>query len=62
MVGEDIKGQRKQYRGDILQPWRSGILSKEYLTKYGSSGLDVSKDDIRNARNVWTEDTYYKPE
>ena|SRR3990167_10715480 len=65
LEGQDIKQQRKQYNPDILQPWRSGVLSKEYIKKYGTKGLNIEPGEEKKAKNVWSGDqvgyqTYYK--
>lgn len=52
---------RRAYKDDIIQPYRAGQLSKEYLNKYGTEGLhNVSQEEIKNARPVWGEDSFYK--
>ena len=57
---EDIKQQRKEYSDDILQPFRDGQLSREYLEKFGAKKrIVVTKQDAENAKNVWIEDKYY---
>lgn len=56
-TSEQIKEDRKLYSKDIIQPFRSGTLSKEYISTYGTKGIDVSKEDIKNAIN--TTDSYY---
>lgn len=57
---QSIKDQRKEYKDDIIQPWRDGHLSKEYLEKYGEKKrIVITKEDAKNARNVWTENSYY---
>ena len=48
-----IKESRKEYAKDTVQPFRGGVVSKEYIDLYGSESLGVSKQDIKNARNVW---------
>ena len=54
-VPERIKNDRKKYAKDILQPWRQGVLSKEYLDVYGSKGVGATKEDIKKAKNVWKD-------
>lgn len=56
----EIKESRKKYKDDILQKFRGDTASKEYISLYGSAGL--TKEQIKNARNVWTENSYYKEE
>lgn len=59
---ESIKQQRQEFADDLLQPFRGGVLSKEYLKKYGTKGIRVDQTDIQRAQNVWNDDTYYKGE
>jgi hypothetical protein len=60
MTGEDIKTDRKVYKKDILQPFREGVLSKEYVEAYGAQGINVTPDEVKNAKSVWIENEYYK--
>ena len=62
MVPESTKTDRKIYHDDILQPFREGVLSKEYLKKYGTKTIKVTPEDIKNAKEVWGENSYYKGE
>ena len=59
-TSESIKTQRKQYAQDILQPYNKGELSKEYLDRYGKGRLKATDREIKRAKKVWTDDTYYK--
>lgn len=45
-----IKEGRREYMADALQPFRDGVLSKEYVETYGKSGLSVPKEAYKNAR------------
>ncbi len=56
MVGDDIKQQRKDYTRSVIQPYRQGELSKEYLDAYGTKGIKATPQEVRKARNVWTGD------
>ena len=58
-TSSEVKEARKKHRDDIIQPFRKGELSKEYLNKYGTKGIKVSKEEVKKAKNVWNED-YYK--
>jgi hypothetical protein len=62
VVPESTKSSRKQFRRDILQPFRGGVLSKEYLQAYGTKGINVDAQEIKNAKNVWKENSYYEGE
>lgn len=52
-TSESIKQQRKDSTSDIIQPYRKGELSKEYIEKYGTKRLKVTPEEIANAKNVW---------
>lgn len=55
-VPDRIKDERLKYRKDIVQPFRDGQLSKEYVDTYGTRGLHgVTKDDVKKAKPVWTD-------
>lgn len=52
-TSESIKLQRRERKDDIIQPFRKGELSKEYIEKYGTKRLKVTPEEIRKAKNVW---------
>ena len=52
---DNIRDQRLAYRRDILQPFHNGVLSKEYLEEYGTSGIKVSKNQIKNAKYTYKD-------
>ena len=62
-TSEDIKQQRVDYADDIIQPYRSGDVSKKYIQKYGTKGIEVTEKEIKKAMDgpdVWSrDDTYY---
>jgi len=47
---DDIKEQRKVHADDIIQPYREGVLSSEYVEKYGNKRL-ANKTD--KPEKVW---------
>ena len=47
---DSIRSQRREYKRDILQPFRDGVISKEYVDEYGTQGISVPKKMIDNAR------------
>ena len=47
---DKIKDERREYGRDILQPWHGGVLSKEYVQEYGTSGIEATKEQVKNAR------------
>jgi hypothetical protein len=55
-VPDRIKQERIKHAKDIVQPWRSGELSKEYIDAHGTKGLNVTQDQVKNAKNVWKGD------
>lgn len=59
-IPDRILEDRKAHAKDILQPYRDGTLSKEYLKEYGTKGIQPTKDQLKGAKKVWTEDSYYK--
>lgn len=52
-----IREERKEYSRDILQRYRGNTPSLEYIKQYGTNGF--TKEEIKQARNVWTEDQPY---
>lgn len=56
---DDIKTQRKSGKDQMIQPFRNGIVSKEYLDKYGSKYIKVTDQEVKTAKNVWPESQYY---
>lgn len=56
-VPEETREQRKQYADDIVQPYRAGTVSLEYVKKYGSERF--TKEELKDARNVWIENQPY---
>lgn len=56
MTSQTVKEERDKYARSIVQPYRNGVLSKEYLDMYGTKGINPSDKDIKGAKNVWTGD------
>lgn len=51
---ESIKNQRRAYFTDIVQPYSAdGILSKEWLESYGTTGIKATKKEIKNAKYIY---------
>ncbi|KKL10755.1 hypothetical protein LCGC14_2552680, partial [marine sediment metagenome] len=50
---ENIKDERLEYRKDILQPWHNGVLSKEYVEEYGTTGIEATKKQVKNAKYTY---------
>lgn len=62
---ESIKQERIDYADDILKPYRSGEVSKRYIQKYGTKGIEVTEKEVKKAMNepdVWSGDdnSYYR--
>jgi len=57
---DEIKQDREKYADDILQRQRGSTPSLEYIKKYGAEGF--TKEEVKAARNVWTENNYYTPD
>ena len=57
---DSVKQSRKEYADDIIQSSRDGVLSKERLDKYGTKGLKVTEEQVKNARYVWNDIKPYK--
>ena len=59
---QKVKDERKQYRNDMVQPFRSGELSKEYVDLYPNQvkGMlkdgTITKDQVKKAKEVWKGD------
>lgn len=56
IVPQYIKDQRKH--PDVIQPFRNGKLSKEYVDTYGTKHIKATPEEIKKAKNVW--DGFYR--
>lgn len=54
-VPDRIREERKMFKNDLIQPFRDGQLSKEFVDLYGTKNLDVTDKEVRNAKNVWQD-------
>lgn len=52
-VPQSVKDSRKKYAKDILQSSRDGVLSQERLDAWGTKGIKVTPEQVKNARYVW---------
>src|ERR1035437_1940185 len=61
-VPEHIKTERKEFKAQTIQPFRNGVLSKEYVDLYGTKFIKATPEEVKNAKNVWGRDLgdYYK--
>jgi hypothetical protein len=55
-IPDRIREERVKYAKDIVQPWRNGQLSKEYIEHNGTKGIKVTPEQIKNAKYVWKGD------
>jgi len=61
-VPESIKEGRKKYKKELLQPYRQGELSKEYIDAYPHQVKTMIKEgavtrkQVEKAKNVWYKD------
>ncbi len=53
-TSEEIKNDRIKYADDIIQPFRQGELSQEYVEKHGTKGLKVTEEEVKKVKKVWT--------
>lgn len=58
-TSQNIKDERKQFAKDLIQPFREGHVSKEYVETYGTKRIDVSPNELKNLKNCWLEEKYY---
>jgi ketol-acid reductoisomerase len=65
---ESIRDDRKKYSKDILQSFRDGQLSKEYVEAYPEKVKqmikegNVSIEEANKAKNTWSDLEYYHRE
>lgn len=59
LIPERIKDDRKKHKDHTIQPFRKGFLSKEYVEQYGTKHIDVTPEEVKKAKRVWTENEYY---
>jgi hypothetical protein len=53
-VPQRIKEDRKKFSKDILQPYRAGEASREFIEAYPERAKKTfTKKELRNAKNVW---------
>lgn len=48
-----IKRERGERAISMIQPFHGGHLSKEFVDAHGTDKLEVSKKDIKNAKEVY---------
>ena len=53
-IPDRIKEDRKKYAKDMLQPWRQGEPSKEFIEAFPSQAKKTfTATQIKKAKNVW---------
>jgi hypothetical protein len=54
-VPQRIKDDRVTNFNSLMQPFRGGELSKEYVEKYGTKRLKVTPEEVKKAKHVWKD-------
>lgn len=54
-ISKELKKERVKYFKSILQPYRNGFLSREYIEAYGTKGIDVTQKEINEAKYVYKD-------
>ena len=54
-IPQRMKDDRQKYQKSTLQPFRDGVLSSEFVQTYGTSSLNVTKEDVRKSKPVWKD-------
>jgi hypothetical protein len=55
-VPEHVKQQRIENANDMVQPWRQGEPSKEFIDLYPSEAKKTfTEKEIKKAKNVWKD-------
>lgn len=59
LTTDAIKNDRKEFKKDIYQPFRNGQVSKEYLEAHGTKYIKVTDEEVKTAKNQWSDLEYY---
>lgn len=54
-VPDRILNDRNEYFNSIVQPYRQGQLSKEFIDRHGTKGINATPKEIAKAKNVWKD-------
>lgn len=54
-VPERIRDDRREYFHTVVQPFRGGELSREYIENYGTKGINVTEKQMKKAKYVWKD-------
>jgi hypothetical protein len=52
-VPQRIKDERNAMAKSMIQPYREGVLSKEFVDTYGTKHVDPK--EVKKAKNVWKD-------
>jgi len=52
-IPERVKDDRMEYFNSVVQPFRGGELSKEYVDLHGTEGINATEKEAKKAKNVW---------
>ena len=52
---ESVKEGRREFRADTWQPFRDSVFSAEYYDSFGTSGVNVTDEQIKNRKYVWKD-------
>ncbi len=55
IVDESTKEDRKKYFKSLLQPYRRGQLSREYIEAHGTKGINPTPEEVRKSKHVWKD-------
>lgn len=55
VITETLRRDRKEHAKSIIQPYRNGQVSKEWIETYGTKGIKASKEEIKNAKYQWKD-------
>ena len=55
IVPSDMKDEREKHFNAVIQPYRSGELSREYIEAHGTKGIDVTKQQAKKAKHTWKD-------
>lgn len=54
-VPERIKDERVKNWNSIVQPYRGGKLSREYIEAHGAKGIDATPEEVKKSEYVWKD-------
>ena len=54
-IPKETKEDRKKYFNSLVQPFRNGEVSKEYIEAYGAKGINVTPEEAKKAKYTWKD-------